>query len=305
MKRTRLMTNSTPLLHDRNALLQKAEEDGYLYFKTLLPEEDVLAVREDLLRVVNSFGWLAPNQTVMAGHLDLSALSRVPEDEMRTDIGVSIAAYHEVQKLESFHRLPHHPNLIHLFETLFAKKVLPHPRHIARMVTAHPGMVPTPIHQDFPLIQGTSNTWTCWIPVGDCPRALGGLTVLRGSHKLGYLPVQPTQGAGNIEAQLCEWENDWVETDYQVGDVLIFPSYTVHKALKCQTPELIRLSLDVRYQPVDEVIEAKSLLPHCELTWEDIYASWQQEDLKYYWRKLSPKLSPWNDAYLQPARRIC
>jgi hypothetical protein len=299
------MTDSNSLLDDREGLLRRAEQDGYLYFKTLLPAKDVLAVRKDLLKVVEKFGWRKPGQDAFGGEIDIDTLNLIPESEMRTDIGVSTAAYHEVQKLESFHRLPHHPRLLALFERLFNSKVLPHPRHIARMVTAHHSIVPTPIHQDFPLIQGTSNTWTCWLPLGDCSRLLGGLTVLRGSHKLGCLPVQPTQGSGNIEAQLCDWENDWVETDYQAGDVLIFPSYTVHKALKCQSSEFIRLSLDVRYQPLGDIIEAKSLLPHCDLTWEEIYASWQADDLKYYWRNLPLELKPWNDTYLQPSSRIC
>src|SRR5947208_15623403 len=117
----------------------------------------------------------------MEGRLNVDALSAVPEAEMRTDIGVPHAAYDDVQKLESVHRLPHHPELLALYRALFGREVLVHPRHIIRMVTPHQSLVPTPQHQDFPLIQGTSNTWTCWFPVGDCLRSMGGLTVLRGS----------------------------------------------------------------------------------------------------------------------------
>ncbi len=166
-------------------------------------------------------------------------------------------------------------------------------------------MVPTPPHQDFPLIQGTSNTWTCWVPIGDCPRALGGLTVLRGSHKLGYVPTQPSLGAGLIASELCPSENDWVEGDFETGDVLTFPSLTVHKALPSQYKDRIRLSFDVRYQPLDEVVEEKSLLPHCGLTWDEIYAGWDSDDLKYYWERQQTTFSPWNPALLQPSRRIC
>ena len=87
--------------------------------------------------------------------------------------GVSEAAYLAIQKLELFHRLPHHPKLIRMYETLFGKAVLPHPRNIARLMVPSPGAVPTPIHQDFIHIQGTRNVWTAWIPFGDIPRALG------------------------------------------------------------------------------------------------------------------------------------
>ncbi len=173
------------------------------------------------------------------------------------------------------------------------------------MVTPHRDMVATPVHQDFPLIQGSQNTWTCWFPLGDCPRELGGLSVLRGSHQNGYLPVQTITGAGGIEARLCEHETDWLETDYNCGDVLIFPCFTVHRGIKSVFKDRIRLSLDVRYQPDNEPIEAKSLLPHCNLTWQEIYADWQSTDLQYYWESLKLEPSPWNPELFVPSQRIC
>jgi hypothetical protein len=68
---------------------------------------------------------------------------------------------------------------------------------------------------------------------------------------------------------------------------------------------MIRLSLDVRYQPADEPIEEGSLNPHTELPWEKIYADWERDDLKYYWRKHDVELIPRDEKYLQPSRRIC
>jgi len=286
-------------------LRERADEDGFLFFKGLLPREDVFEARQDLLSVVERYGWRKPGQDPLGGEIDLEALNQVPAEEMREDIGVSIPAYKDAQKVESMHRLPHHPNLIRLYETLFQDRVLVHARHIARMITSHRIMVPTPPHQDFPLIQGTSNTWTAWIPLGDCPRAMGGLTALRGSHRLGYVPIQSAKGAGGIAAQTCPWETDWVETDYEAGDVLTFPSYTIHKALRCQHRDQIRLSLDVRFQPVSEPIEEKSLLPHTELTWEEVYADWRSDDLKYYWKKNDLRLVPRDETLMQPSRRIC
>jgi ectoine hydroxylase-related dioxygenase (phytanoyl-CoA dioxygenase family) len=300
-----LFVDSTPLLDEPTALRQRAAQDGYLFFKQLLPSAEVLALRAEMLGVVERHGWRQPGQDPLGGLIDVEALNQVPEEEMRTDIGVSREAYHDVQKLELFHWLPHHPRLLALYRVLFEKEVLVHARHIARMITAHRSVYPTPPHQDFPLIQGTPRTWTCWIPAGDCPRELGGLTVLKGSHHNGYLPIQPARGAGGIAVPLCPNEVSWVEGDFEAGDVLTFPSYTIHKALRCKWKDHIRLSMDVRYQAVDEPVEAKSLLPHCDLTWEQIYASWQRDDLQYYWRDLPLALAPWEDDYLQPKRRIC
>lgn len=299
------MIDSSPLLGDGSALRERGRRDGYLFFRNLLPREEVLALRAQMLSVLDRFGWREAGQDPWGGKIDLEAINRIADDEMREDIGVSKEAYGAVQRLELLHAFPHHPKLVALYRELFDEEVLVHPRHIARMVTGHRCMVPTPPHQDFPLIQGTDRTWTCWFPVGDCPTSMGGLTVLRNSHQQGYLPVGPSRGAGSIATQLCPNENEWVEVDYQAGDVLTFPSYTVHRALPCQDKSLVRLSLDVRYQPVGEPVQAKSLLPHCDLSWEEIYADWKSENLKYYWKNDTPIVTEWNDALVQPGRRIC
>lgn len=297
--------DSTPLLSNMEALRARAEEDGFLFFKGFLPKEDVLSMRADFLEVVGRHGWREADQGRLGGGIDLEAINRVPNEAMRDDIGVSIAAYDDVQKMESFHRMPHHPKLLAFYREFLGGEVLPHPRHIARMVTGHNMLVPTPPHQDFPLIQGTSKTWTCWFPLGDCPRTLGGLTMLRGSHRNGYLPIQPAKGAGGMAALLCPNESEWAEGDYEAGDIITFISHTVHKAIRCQHKDQIRLSMDVRYQLLSDPIEEKSLKPHCELTWEQVYADWKSDDLKYYWQRQTPELIPWEDGYTQPGRRIC
>ena len=297
--------DSTPLLKNPEVLRTRALEEGYLFFRGLLPTANVLALRAEFLAVVERHGWRSAGQDKFGDRVEKTVIDRVSDTDMRLDIGVSTAAYNDVQRLELFHRLPHHPKLLELFSMLFGRAAFVHPRHIARMATPHRSMIPTPIHQDFPLIQGSQNTWTCWFPLGDCPRELGGLSILRGSHRNGYLPVQMTGGAGGLEAQLCEGESDWLETDYCCGDVLIFPCFTVHRALRATLTDRIRLSLDVRYQPDNEPIEAKSLLPHCDLPWEEIYAGWTSRELQYYWKSLNLEPSLWNELLFQPSRRIC
>lgn len=299
------LIDSTDILGQPEELRQRGEKDGYLFFRGLLPKSDVLSLRCDLLAIVERYGWRQPGQDALGGRINLDALNRIPNDEMREDIGVSAAAYHDALSLESFNALPHHPKLIALYERLFQDQVLVHARHIGRMITGHRVMVPTPPHQDFPLIQGTSKTWTAWFPLGDCPRSMGGLTVLRGSHRLGYVPIQQSKGAGGIVAQTCPWETDWKAADFEAGDVLTFPSFTIHKALRCQDKELIRLSMDVRFQPASEPIHESSLQPHAELDWENIYADWESDELKYYWERYHPTLNARDETLVQPSRRIC
>jgi len=298
-------TDSSPLLGDPVALHARTQEDGFLFFKHFLPRDEILELREAMLEVVDRHGWREEGQDRLGGRISLEAINRVPDDAMRADIGVSSSAYTEAMRIELLHAMPHHPRLLKFYRCIFGREVLVHPRHIARMITGHRVVSPTPPHQDFPLIQGTSNTWTCWIPMGDCPRSMGGLTILKGSHRKGYLPIQPSKGAGGIAVHLCPGEVEWAEGDYEAGDIITFPSYTIHKALRCQDRSLIRLSLDVRFQPADEPVELKSLLPHCDGTWKELYRGWKREDLQYYWQKSDPRLVPWDDTLMQPGRRIC
>jgi len=297
--------DSTPLLADPVALRDQGAKDGFLFFRNFLPIPGIRSLREDMLTIMVRHGFRKPGLDVWDAHLDLDAINTVPETEMRLDIGVSSAVYNEVQKLERLHGLPHHPKLIALFRTLLDSEILVHPRHIARMITGHRAMTPTPPHQDFPLIQGTANTWTCWIPLGDCPREMGGLSFLLGSHRQGYVPIQPSKGAGGIAVKLCPSEVRWAEDDYQAGDIVVFTSHMIHKGLRCQDKELIRLSLDIRYQSGKESVEMRSLFPHCELTWDEIYADWKSKDLQYYWSNLPLGLTPYDNTLMQPSKRIC
>jgi hypothetical protein len=299
------LEDSTELLSDPEALRAKASADGYLFFRGLIPEQAVLEVRRDIMQVLGREGWLLDGRPTELGLGDDDAINRIPVDDLRLDIGISGEGYFHVQQVQSLHRLPHHPALLSLYSTLFGEEVFVHPRHIIRVMTSHRALRPTPPHQDFPLVQGSQNTWTCWSPLGDCPADLGSLSVMRGSHKKGYLPIEFTEGAGGIGALLCREEDDWVGADFGIGDVLTFPAFTVHRALPALRKDRVRLSMDVRFQPASEPIEARSLTNHSDREWEEVYADWQVEDTQYYWREASPRLSPWDDSLMQPGRRIC
>jgi hypothetical protein len=300
-------TDSTDLLDSPEALRRRADEDGFLFFKRFLPTEPVLELRRQILEVVRRHGWIKSGSDLMDGLCDMEAVAAAAAGEgwVRAN-GLTPAAYAEVQKIELFHALPHHPKLIALYETIFGCDALPHPRHIARVLLPAPGAAPTPPHQDYIYIQGTHQFWTCWFPLGDCPIELGGLSILRGSHQEAVLDVHRAQGAGGFESILCNKAYDWIQDNYQAGDIVTFPSHTLHKGLKNQLGDRVRLSCDLRYQPAEQEIEEKSLVPHMMLgTWEDIYAGWKNPDLKYYWQKRVLKLSPWNPKLLTPSDRIC
>jgi hypothetical protein len=284
--------DSTPLLGDAAALRARAETDGFLFFRGFLPTEPLWELRRQILQIVQRYGWLRRDAELMDGVADLDAVAASDaRDKTLYSIGVTAAAYRDIQRLELFHAIPHHPKLIALYEKLFQTEVLPHPRHIARVLLPAPSFAPTPPHQDYIYIHGTHRFWTCWFPLGDVPVDLGGLSLLRGSHREPVLDVVRGRGAGGLEAILCGKDYTWVQDDYRCGDIITFPSHAVHKGLPNQQGAKIRLSCDIRYQPANEEIEERSLQPHMGVaTWDELYQGWQNDDLKYYWRKRQLKL---------------
>ncbi|MBM3265530.1 MAG: phytanoyl-CoA dioxygenase family protein [candidate division Zixibacteria bacterium] len=97
-------------------------------------------------------------------------------------------------------------------------------------------------------------------------------------------------GAGSLAIDQAELQDEWVSTDYEIGDSLIFHSLTVHQALPNVTEDRLRVSLDNRYQAVAEPIAEHMLQPHLQghhmLTWDDVYRDWTSTELQYYWKTL-------------------
>ena len=136
------------------------------------------------------------------------------------------------------------------------------------------------------------------MPLADCDIEGGSLAVLEGSHKFGLLPLKFHLGAGNRAAVLSEEVKAcrWVGADFKAGDVLLFPSLTVHKAMENHTLETMRLSVDFRYQVEGEALTEGCLKPHFDrVSWEEIYRDWQSDALKYYWRDKSFDVAPWDE----------
>jgi hypothetical protein len=301
------LQDSSDVLDKKPLLAERVARDGYLFVRGLLPRDEVLGLRHDILEICRRYGWLRDGSPLDAGIADLDAVNSIDPGALAfCGVGVPPEAYAEVQKLESFHCLAHNTSLVGLYETLFGSEVLVHPRNIARVMLPAATTSPTPAHQDYIHIQGTKNVWTSWVPVGDIPRELGGLSVLRGSNRDGLLPVKAAEGAGSLEVYLCNVDYEWVEHDYEAGDVLAFTSLTVHRAIPNRLRDRVRLSCDFRYQPADEPVEAKSLEPHCNvLPWERIYEDWTDDRLKYYWQEQDLAMADWDETVRWQKEKIC
>ena len=286
MKHVAPFKDATPMLETPEKLRAFAQEEGYLFFQGLLPENDILNLRQQILEIVQRYNWLAPNTPIQLG----MAASDAPAYKENTPEWTPF--YCDIQKCNAFHALALHPRLIRPLEILFNEPVLPHSRNILRLLFPHSERYSTPPHQDNFYIGGSENTWTAWFPLGDCPSELGGLACAPGTHKQGKLEAQKAEGAGG-HGVTVDKTTHWAAAPMNCGDVLFLHSLTVHQGRDNQSDRL-RLSCDYRYQPRSHPVREDSLQPHLHcLTWEEIYANWPPDDpVKYYWKNWNLNITP-------------
>jgi ectoine hydroxylase-related dioxygenase (phytanoyl-CoA dioxygenase family) len=292
------MEVSNQLLDDPEALRARLAADGYLYFHRLLDRERIATLRRHVVDCLVEAGW------IRRGH---GGRARCIVKPLREGDPEFFDGYDRVQRLEEFHTLAHDERLLSLMETVFGRPTFPHPLKIARLI--FPGNVETstPPHQDYPNNQGTAELTATWIPLEDFPPELGGLAILRGSHTYGTLPLAAHWGPGNrcavVPRQMLE-ECRWVTTEFSAGDVLVFPSQTVHAATHNASELFMRLSVDFRYQPEGAPLTPVCLEPHFgRLTWGDVYEGWSSTEHQYYWMHHDYTVEPFRDFEILPDRR--
>lgn len=280
--------DATLLLDSPEQLRQQIAHDGYLFLKQILPSSTLIELRKQIIEICVRHDWVEPHPDPLQAFSNHPPVVEGDEDYF--------PVYNEIQRLEAFHALAHEPCLMKVMQAVIGESAFPHPLSICRLVFPNNTDWRTPSHQDYPNNQGTKDLYASWIPLGDCPQELGSLTILRGSHHLGLLPLTYSLGAGHRKCVLDNRHEqlEWVSGDFASGDLLVFHSLTVHRALPNTTKQM-RLSVDYRFQKEHEDITSPCLEPHFrQEPWDKIYQGWQRQDLKYYWRNKKFNLVDWD-----------
>ena len=249
---------SNDLLNDPPALRGRLAEDGYLFFRGLGPKQKILCARHDVLKLCRDAGWC---------DLEGKWSGAGPFTEGDKEY---MAVYRHVIKLPSFLAVPEDPVFLDLARKIIDGPAMLHRLRIGRITFPNNAGQTTGAHQDHWYIRGTPQTYTIWIPLGDCPLALGGLAILPRSHQRGFIEhgfdaSKKYAGHGLADDQIASPDSDWVAGDFGVGDFLLFHSYTIHKALPNRTPDRLRISTDNRYQREGEAIADLSKGTHYNL----------------------------------------
>ncbi|WP_041340369.1 phytanoyl-CoA dioxygenase family protein [Runella slithyformis] len=104
-------------------------------------------------------------------------------------------------------------------------------------------------HQDWRTGQGSLDSAVIWFPMVDAGADLGALQVIPRSHKVGLLASSTSGYQGGITADLKD--EDFVQTEFQVGDLLIFSAFLVHQSGN-NTTRNIRWSVQLRFNNLAE-----------------------------------------------------
>jgi ectoine hydroxylase-related dioxygenase (phytanoyl-CoA dioxygenase family) len=237
----RALIDATDALADPARIRQLAVVQGYLFVRNLAPLTKVRQLRADLLAQCARCGWLdndAPRSQAVAHVHAARSATREALLELQG----------EVQILPAFATLRGEPAIVSVLEAVFGAPARSGHGDVCRLAFPADLERTTKPHQDHFYTRGTAPLWTAWIPLGDCPPALGGLKVLPGSHSRGLLPHDG--GAG--EERFVEIDDDaaWAGTSFRAGDVLFVNALTVHGARPNLTANRIRLSVDYRYRPL-------------------------------------------------------
>jgi ectoine hydroxylase-related dioxygenase (phytanoyl-CoA dioxygenase family) len=234
------LEDSTALTAHPERLRERASRDGFLFFRKLVPEDIVLALRSCVLDYANRTGWLDPNAYASEALARAGKRIGYYQDPEWVDLQVHVQNSAEMWALGDCVAIHRVLNLVEKRSSYLCLSTA----NTCRVFSPHPDMATQP-HQDAYYIRMMGDFWTAWIPLGDCPRELGPLALLAGSHRGG---LREHSGQGIVDGGVSLPEDAvWSSTDYRCGDVVLFQPHTLHCSLPNRSGDRLRLSADFRY----------------------------------------------------------
>ena len=245
------LRSSNDLLNTPSKLRQRITEDGYLLLRGLLNKEKVKAARDELLIKMNRNGSVDENYLIREG-VDLEMKNKVDQANLRNGVAVR--------------NLTQKGEMIDFYNQFFGEPARAFDFIWVRAVSVGTA---TGCHYDWVYMgRGSKQLHTSWTPLMDVSKTEGSLAILKGSHQFNQListygsidvdDERSTQQFGGwytqdpMEVQK-QFGGQWLTTDFEAGDLLLFTMHTMHCSLDNESPNnRIRLTLDTRYQPASE-----------------------------------------------------
>jgi hypothetical protein len=242
---------------DKGALWDRIRSDGYLYLTNHIDPEVVNAFREYYFAKLAPTGLIAPDSNPRVGVGAPGEIDRGMTREILFD---------DIVPGSTYAALTSHPKIRDWFSWFFEDDVHLHKRKIIRHIRPGEAGIGTATQAHYDLVylrEGSDRVLSMWIPLGDCPVEMGGLTYLEGSHHWalagerdkGLRPPARSMTA-DLPGLADEHDARWLLADYKAGDVMVHSAYMVHASTdNVDAKDRIRLSTDIRYQRVTDPID--------------------------------------------------
>ena len=234
------LADSGALIGDAGGLRRRLADDGYLFFRGLLPAAQVRAIGQAVLEELRAGGWV-----------DDRAIPSIQPRAVNSMDALADPAFRAAMFGPAFNQIPYLTALRQVIRRVLGPEAFSYPAKVLRAVyPERPQARPRGryIHYDYG-VAGVQDMLTSWIPLMDIPVRLGGLAVQPGGH-LGP-PRRPRP--------LSPAEPGWATTSYEPGDAIIFHCLTPHAALPNHGSAL-RISGDFRWQRPDQPAPAELIL---------------------------------------------
>lgn len=261
----------TPVQH------RQFETEGYVVVDDVLdPERDLTPILSDFEQVLDGISQaLFWGGRIPSAFEDLPFTNRLVQVSMES--GLNLIQEFEISlpqsgvKLDTpirpsaaVFRLLTSPRLLDLVEDMIGPEIYSNPVQHVRMklpkravatVGLYSGLVSqVPWHQDNGVIlpeADESKILTVWFPATKSTIENGCLQVIPGSHRRGLIAHCPAEKGLTISDSLLP-ETTPVPLPMHPGSVLLMTSRTVHSSLENGTENDVRISFDLRYQPIGQ-----------------------------------------------------
>jgi hypothetical protein len=181
------LADSAALIGDPDGLRRRLAEDGYLFFRGLLPVGEVRAAGLAVAGHLRSGGWT-----------DDRGIPSIRPRAVNSMDALSDPAFRAAMTSAEFNRIPFLPPLRAAVRAVLGSAAFSYPVKVLRAVyPERPQARPRGryIHYDYG-VAGVQDMLTSWVPLMDIPVRIGGLAVRPGGH-LG--PPWPPRPLGTAE----------------------------------------------------------------------------------------------------------
>ena len=241
-------------VHHECELHLKLDRDGYLFFPGLIDTREIQAARNEVFKQLKDVGELVdPYEEGIFSH-------RSRRDELYKDRG---EYWETVSNGELLRNVSNGPTLQKITSKIFGSPAVGFDYLFLRAV---PRGRFTHLHCDSGFFtRFTKKVLTCWIAFTEITLDKGPLFVIEGSHKFmdirknfdNFDVVFNKEQKASINEDPVSFANKrnakLLTTNFKPGDVLIFGMHTLHGAFENHaTDNRIRLTCDIRYQPISE-----------------------------------------------------